>query len=90
MAGAGSALGIGVLAGKLTGDFNWFQGGKTFEQYKREYWSNRTKPKLDPMINWETGQTWEQFTELHHRFVPQRWKWELNERHGTSIFKAKP
>ncbi|WP_103072488.1 hypothetical protein [Aquimarina sediminis] len=51
------------------------QGGKTFVQYRAAYWSTRTKPKLEPLINTKTGQVWKQYIELHHRFIPQRWKW---------------
>ncbi|WP_395377284.1 RHS repeat-associated core domain-containing protein [Marinicella sp. W31] len=50
----------------------FFKGGKTFSQFKREYWKHRTKPKLDPIINPKTGDVWKQYAELHHRFIPQR------------------
>ncbi|MCV6630952.1 MAG: RHS repeat-associated core domain-containing protein [Flavobacteriaceae bacterium] len=63
---------------------NFLKGGKTFSQYKASYWSGRVKPTLDPIINPKTGQVWKQYTELHHRFIPQRasWapKWLINNR----------
>ena len=49
--------------------------GSTFAEYKATYWAGKIKPVLDPIINRETGQVWKQYTELHHRFIPQRWKW---------------
>ncbi len=51
------------------------RGGKTFKEFKKDYWSTRTKPTLDPIINPTTGQVWKQYTELHHVFIPQRWRW---------------
>ena len=57
---------------------NFLKGGKTFSQYKSSYWSGRVKPTLDPIINPKTGQVWKQYTELHHRFIPQRVKWVPN------------
>jgi hypothetical protein len=53
-------------------------GGRTFAQYKTSYWMGKAKPVLDPIVNRVTGQTWKQFMELHHRFIPQRWKWAPN------------
>ena len=52
--------------------------GKSFSQYKALYWAGKAKPALTPIINPKTGQVWKQYTELHHRFIPQRWKWAPN------------
>ena len=52
-------------------------GGKTFTQYKAIYWATRTKPTLSA-IEGPAGQVWKQYTELHHRFIPQRWNWAPN------------
>ncbi len=65
------------LAGVAKGS-NFLQGGKTFSQYKTSYWSGRAKSTLDPIINPNTGQVWKQYTELHHRFIPQRANWAPN------------
>ena len=53
-------------------------GGKTFKQYKDEYWAKKTKPQLEPIIDRTTGKIWIQRAELHHRFIPQRAKWAPN------------
>ena len=53
-------------------------GGKTFAQYSKAYWLGKSKPILDPIQNEATGQIWNQYMELQHRFTPQRWKWALN------------
>jgi RHS repeat-associated protein len=53
-------------------------GGKNFAQYRAAYWAGKTKPVLKPLQNEVTGQVWNQFMELHHRFIPQRWKWAPN------------
>ncbi|MDR7212736.1 hypothetical protein [Flavobacterium piscis] len=66
------------LKNGLQGLGNIFKGGKTFAQYRTAYWTGKVKPVLDPVINRETGQIWKQFMELHHRFIPQRWKWAPN------------
>lgn len=53
-------------------------GGKSFAQYRTDYWLGKTKPVLEPLQNEATGQVWKQYMELHHRFIPQRWKWAPN------------
>jgi hypothetical protein len=68
--------GVGRLAGR--GVARVMTGGKTFSAYKAAYWSGRAKPTLKPIINPKTGQVWKQYTELHHRFIPQRAKWAPN------------
>ncbi|MBG6131242.1 hypothetical protein IWQ47_002890 [Aquimarina sp. EL_43] len=70
--GAGVAGGVGSV---VKGSSKFLRGGKTFAQFKSSYWAGRIKPKLDPIINPKTGQVWKQYTELHHRFIPQRAKW---------------
>lgn len=60
-------------------------GGKSFAAYKAAYWSTRSKPLLEAVVNPETGQVWKQFTELHHRFIPQRWKWAPNWLKNNSL-----
>lgn len=47
-------------------------GGKSFEQYKKAYWKVKDKIPLKTLTNRETGEVWKQYTELHHRFIPQR------------------
>jgi hypothetical protein len=53
-------------------------GGMTFAEYRTSYWASRAKPILDPIVNRETGQIWNQYMELHHRFIPRRWKLAYN------------
>src|SRR5690606_30247445 len=53
-------------------------GGKTFTQFKKVFWANKTKPILDPIIDPNSGQVWKQYMELHHRFISQRWNWAPN------------
>ncbi|PWL39603.1 hypothetical protein DKG77_01860 [Flagellimonas aquimarina] len=48
------------------------RGGKTFQQYKKSFWSKRKKQELDVITNRQTGKVWKQYEELHHRFIPQR------------------
>jgi RHS repeat-associated protein len=60
-----------------------FNGGKTFQQYKKVYWARNVKPRLEPIINPKTGQVWKQYAELHHKYIPQRWNvpnWLKNNR----------
>ena len=70
---------IGKGVGRLgTAGKKFWNSGKTFNQYKAAYWANKAKPTLKPIINPNTGQVWKQYTELHHRFIPQRAKWAPN------------
>ncbi|MCA6366222.1 MAG: RHS repeat-associated core domain-containing protein [Cytophagales bacterium] len=63
----GAFQGIGWLA----------KAGPTFSQYKAAYWATRTKPIYQP-IRLSNGKVFKVTTELHHRFIPQRWKWAPN------------
>lgn len=51
--------------------------GKTFSQYKTSYWATRTKTTYQP-IRMSDGKVFNVYTELHHRFIPQRAKWAPN------------
>jgi len=51
---------------------------KLFLNIRQVYWAGKARPNLKPIINPKTGQVWKQYTELHHRFIPQRWKWAPN------------
>lgn len=51
--------------------------GKTFSQYKAAYWATRTKTTYQP-IRMSNGKVFNVYTELHHRFVPQRARWAPN------------
>ena len=55
---------------------NLWNGGKTFGQYKKAYWATRTKPPVtilrDPA---GIGKPFPQYTELAHKYIPQRADW---------------
>jgi hypothetical protein len=52
-------------------------GGPDFRTYKRDYWKTRAKPTYQP-LRLSNGQVFKVYEELHHRFIPQRWKWAPN------------
>ena len=70
-------LPLWFTGGRAAGE-TLMNGGKTFAEYRTAYWAGRAKPVLDPLQNEVTGQVWKQYMELHHRFIPQRWKWAPN------------
>ena len=55
------------------------RGGRTFSQYKKLYWASksRVKPIYQP-IRLSNGKVFKVYTEFHHRYIPQRWKWAPN------------
>jgi RHS repeat-associated protein len=53
------------------------KAGPTFSQYKAAYWATRAKPIYQP-IRLSNGNVFKVTTELHHRFIPQRWGWAPN------------
>jgi len=74
-----ASYGMGFIRGFAT------KGGRTFSQLKSAYWAAKAKPTLQPLINPKTGQVWKQYTELHHRFIPQRAKWAPNWLKNNSL-----
>ena len=72
------ALGAGKYLGQA---FNYLtKGGPTFAEYRAAYWAKNIKPAMK-VIEGEgihAGKQWNTFTELHHRFIPQRAKWAPN------------
>ncbi len=78
LAGGGFASNVGGLYRGSLSFGRFLRGGKTFSQYRKSYWLGRTKPILDPIIDPKTGNVWKQYTELHHRFIPQRANWAPN------------
>ena len=72
------AAGISKYLGQA---FNYVtKGGPTFAEYRAAYWAKNIKPAMK-IIEGEgvhAGKQWQTFTELHHRFIPQRVKWAPN------------
>ena len=52
-------------------------GGKTFTQYKKEYWINHEKPTYGT-IRLSNGKVFKVYEELHHAYIPQRANWAPN------------
>jgi RHS repeat-associated protein len=67
---------IGKFANGSKISFN-FYGGPTFNQYKAAYWSKNLKPGVEYIVG-PNGKVFKNYMELHHRFIPQRWKWAPN------------
>jgi RHS repeat-associated protein len=74
--GAGNAI-TGAARGLGTGIRFLRFGGPTFSKYRAAYWATRVKPVYQP-IRLTSGKVFKITTELHHRFIPNRWKWAPN------------